>query len=115
MDPRDRWLFDGRHSAVTRFSDVSSRDGYGWELSDVGPGAGRGLVCEAFYDDSLQAFTFTAAVTSALPFALIHQFVTEAAQDIGPTPEWNADGHPTGTRQGSDPQKDEDGEAESGR
>lgn len=107
-------MFGGRHYAVTRFSDVSSRDGYGWELEDVGPGLGRGPVCEAFYDDSLKAFTFTAALTSALPFALIHQFVTEAAEDVGPTPEWDVVGHPTSTQRARETKTVDPEEAENG-
>ena len=114
MGPRDRWFFDGRHYAVTAFSDVSTRDGYGWELTDVGPGVGRGVVCEAFYDDTLRTFTFTPKVTSALPFDLVHQFVTEAAVGVGPTPDGNTLGNLTGTQRGSVPQSGEEGEAENG-
>jgi len=78
------WEYEGRHFSVTAFSDVSKRDGYGWELEDVGPAPGRGVVCEAFLDDSTGQFTFTALTTDPLPFALIEGFVMEAAKDIPP-------------------------------
>jgi hypothetical protein len=41
QNERDRWTFDGRHYLDTWFSDVATRDGYGWELEETGP-SGRG-------------------------------------------------------------------------
>lgn len=53
-------------------------------------------------------------VTSALPFDLVHQFVTEAAACVGPTPDGNSLGNLTGTQRGSVPQTGEGEGAENG-
>jgi hypothetical protein len=83
-EERDRWTFDGRHYLVTRFSDVATRDGYGFELEEIGP-SGRGMVLEAFWDDTTGRFTFTAVTTEPLPFRLVEQFVADAAAGIPPS------------------------------
>ncbi|GAA3005515.1 hypothetical protein [Actinokineospora diospyrosa] len=75
---RPPWEYDGRHYAVTAFSDVSTRDGYGWELEE----AGRGQVAEVFLDDTTGAFTIRVFTDEPLPFDLVHRFVTEAGTDI---------------------------------
>lgn len=78
------WEYEGRHYEVTKFSEVSDRDGYGWELNDVAPAPSRGLICEAFLDDTTGRFTFTALTNDPLPFALVERFVTEAAIEVPP-------------------------------
>jgi hypothetical protein len=52
------WEYEGRYYAVTAFSDVATRDGYGWELEDVAPAPGLGPLAEAFLDDTTGKFTF---------------------------------------------------------
>jgi hypothetical protein len=81
-ESRDRWFFAGRYYAATLASDVATRDGLGLELEDVGPPPGRGLVLEAFQDDTTELFTFTAFITDPLPFALVEQFVAEARRTL---------------------------------
>lgn len=81
-NPATPWEYSGRRYGVTRFSDVSLRDGYGWELEDLT--ADRRILMEAFWDDSTEAFTFQAFTDQELPFALVHRFITEAAQGVPP-------------------------------
>jgi hypothetical protein len=78
------WHFGGRYYAVTRFSDVATRDGYGWELADVGPAPARGQVLEAFWDDTTGEFTFWCGSSEPLPFALVEHFVAEARKGVPP-------------------------------
>lgn len=106
------WTFDGRHYLVTKFSDVSTRDGYGWELEDVAPAPGRGSICEVFYDDTIGTFTFAAATTAPVPFELIRTFVNEAAKDVGPTPGLEEGlGNPAGTQWPKSSESEAGGEA----
>lgn len=81
---RDRWTFDGHHYMVTKYSDVASRDGYGYELEELGPD-GRGTVLDAFWDDTTGLFTFTALTQDPLPFRLVQQFVADAAVGVPPS------------------------------
>ncbi|MEV0766422.1 hypothetical protein [Nocardia sp. NPDC050435] len=81
-DSEEPWEYDGRYYTVTGFSDVDCRDGYGWELEDVAPLPNRGLVLEAFLDGTSLGFTFRAFTDQPLPLALVHRFVTEAANGI---------------------------------
>lgn len=81
-ESQNRWFFAGRHYATTLASDVSTRDGLGLELEDVGPAPARGLVLEAFQDDTSGLFTFTAFVADPLPFELVEQFVAEARRGL---------------------------------
>ena len=81
---RDRWSFDGQHYQVTKFSDVATRDGYGFELAELGPN-GRGTVLEAFWDDTTGLFTFTALTQGPLPFRAVEQFVSDAAIGVPPS------------------------------
>lgn len=76
------WEYDGRHSMVTGFSDVATRDGYGWELEDVAPAPGRGQVFEAFYDETTRELTFTSCTERARPLALVERFVREARLEV---------------------------------
>lgn len=78
------WEYGGRHYLVTVFSDVSTRNGLGWELEDVGPIPGRGVVLEAFRDDSNGSVTVRAFTDQPLPLALVHRFVSEVAHDLTP-------------------------------
>ncbi len=83
-DPAN-WFFGGRYYHVIGFSDVASRDGYGWELEDVAPAPGRGTVLEAFFDDTTREFTFWARGGDVmLPFALVEHFVSEARKAVPP-------------------------------
>jgi len=86
--PKDdpaQWFFRGRYYMVTRFSDVATRDGYGWELDDVAPAPGRGTVLEAFWDDTTGLFTFWARGGDlVLPFDLVEHFVAEARKGVPP-------------------------------
>lgn len=50
--PTPQWQAGGRFYSVTEFSDVATRDGLGWELEDVAPAPGRGLICEVFRNDA---------------------------------------------------------------
>ena len=75
------WTFDRRTYRVTKFSDVASRDGFGWELRE----ADSAPLMEAFWDDSTGQFTMTAFVTEALPFRLVEQFVREASGGVPPS------------------------------
>lgn len=72
------WYFDCRYYVTTLTSDVSDRDGIGLALDDVAPAPGRGMVLEAFQDDSTDALTFTAHVADPLPLGLVEQFIAEA-------------------------------------
>ena len=83
-DAPSRWFFGGRYYAVTRFSDVHTRDGYGWELDDIAPAPGRGQVLEAFCDDTTGHFTFWCTTEESLPFALVEHFVAEARKGVPP-------------------------------
>ena len=83
-DDPSRWFFSGRHYAVTQFSDVATRDGYGWEVDDVAPAPGRGTVLEAFWDDTTGEFTFWSQTDEPLPFALVEPFVAEARRGVPP-------------------------------
>jgi hypothetical protein len=84
QDDPENWLFDGRQYAVTAFSDVATRDGYGWELAEVAPAPARGTVLEAFFDDSTGKFTFSALGDVVLPFALVEHFVDRARSGVPP-------------------------------
>jgi hypothetical protein len=68
----------GRWYTTTLASDVAARDGIGLELDDVAPAPGRGLILEAFHDDTTREWTFTAHVTDPLPFELVERFIIEA-------------------------------------
>lgn len=83
-DQTHRWEYGGRFYGVVKFSDVSTRDGYGWELHDEAPAPDRGVVLEAFWDDTENTFTFRAFTERPLPFALVQRFVTEAARGVPP-------------------------------
>jgi len=74
------WEYQGRSYLVWKVT--GDRDGLGWELEDVGPSPGRGIVLEVFRDVAEGGFTFTAFTDRPLPFELVHRFVTEAARDI---------------------------------
>ena len=67
VDERDEWHFGGRWYGATVASDVLTRDGLGLELDDIGPAPGRGLVLEAFRDDTTGQTTFTCLTTEPLP------------------------------------------------
>jgi hypothetical protein len=84
QNERDRWTFDGRYYEVVKASDVATRDGYGYELWELGA-SGRGMVLEAFWDDTTGLFTFTALTQEPLPFGLVQQFVTDAAAGVPPS------------------------------
>lgn len=59
---------------MTKFSHVATRDGYGWEVDDIGPAPALGQVLEAFWDDTSGEFTFWSAPQQSLPFALVEHF-----------------------------------------
>lgn len=79
------WRFGGRYYAVQPFSDIATRDGFGFELEDVAPAPGRGMVIEAFWDDSTSDFTFTAHTHEPLPFGLVEKFIAEARRGVPPS------------------------------
>jgi hypothetical protein len=79
------WGYEGRYYAVTAFSDVAARDGYGWELEDVAPAPGLGPLAEAFLDDTTGKFTFRSFTDRPLPFEVIERFVSEASQGVPPS------------------------------
>jgi phosphopentomutase len=76
------WEYRGRVYLVWKVTDVNNRDGVGWELEDVGPSPGRGIVLEVFKDDAEGGFMFTAFTDHPLPFELVHRFVAESAREI---------------------------------
>jgi hypothetical protein len=76
------WTFDGVSYRIIAASDVSTRDGFGYELWESG---GRDLLLEAFWDDSTGLFTFTAHTTKPLPFRLVEAFIEGAAAGVPPT------------------------------
>lgn len=78
------WTFDGVPYEVTAASDVATRDGFGYELWELGA-SGRGLVLEAFWDDTTGLFTFTALTSEPLPFRLVEQFVASAGTGVPPS------------------------------
>jgi hypothetical protein len=65
------WEYEGRYYAVTAFSDVATRDGYGWELEDVAPAPGLGTLAEAFVADTTGKFTFRSFTDRPLPFEVM--------------------------------------------
>jgi hypothetical protein len=79
-----RWVFDGVAYKVVAASDVATRDGYGYELWELGA-SGRGMVLEAFWDDTTGLFTFTALTQEPLPFRLVEQFVQSASAGVPPS------------------------------
>jgi hypothetical protein len=79
-----RWVFDGVAYEVVAASDVATRDGYGYELWELGA-SGRGMVLEAFWDDTTGQFTFTALTQEPLPFRLVEQFLQAASSGIPPS------------------------------
>jgi hypothetical protein len=81
-DASQPWEYAGRYYLIFAFSEAE-QGGAGWELEDVGPAPGRGIVLEAFRAGSSE-FTFTAYTDHPLPFELVYRFVTEAAQAIPP-------------------------------
>lgn len=83
-DDPTRWFFGGRYFEVVKFSDVATRDGYGWELNDIAPAPGRGVVLEAFWDDSTGEFSFWSKSDEPLPFALVEHFVEQARTGVPP-------------------------------
>jgi hypothetical protein len=82
-DASQPWEYDGRYYLISEFRDVTDRAGFGWELEDAGP-TPRGIVLEAFWDETSGEFSFIAYTDHPLPFALVHRFVTEAAEQIPP-------------------------------
>jgi len=78
------WTFDGVSYEVVAASDVATRDGYGYELWEIGA-SGRGMVLEAFWDDTTRLFTFTALTTEPLPFRLVEQFIESASKGVPPS------------------------------
>jgi hypothetical protein len=80
----DPWEYDGRHYLITAFSDGTARRGFGWELEDVAPTPGRGVILEAFQHATTGALTFTAFSDEPLPLALVVRFVTEAPKAFPP-------------------------------
>jgi hypothetical protein len=80
----ERWHFGDRWYATTLASWVRTRDGMGLELEDVGPAPGRGIVLEAFYDDTTGEMSFIAHVTESLPFELVGRFIVEARERLPP-------------------------------
>jgi hypothetical protein len=83
---RDQWHFDDRWYDVT-IAGVSclDRDGMAFELDDIGPSPGRGLVLEAFRDGATGNMTFTSRTTEPLPFRLVEAFIAEARRTLSPT------------------------------
>jgi hypothetical protein len=81
MTGADEWTADGRFYAVTVFSDVTSRDGLGWELSDVAP-VGRGDVLEIFRSDSGAVPTLTSTWFRSVPEELVLRFAKAAVVDL---------------------------------
>lgn len=77
-----RWEYGGRYYVVWKVTGGGTPDTLGWELEDVGPSPGRGIVLEAFHEDASGEFAFTAYTDRPLPFALVHRFVVEAAREI---------------------------------
>ncbi|MQY23660.1 hypothetical protein [Nocardia macrotermitis] len=77
-----RWEYGGRYYVVWKVTGSGERDTLGWELEDVGPSPGRGIVLEAFEQEVSGEFVFTAYTDHPLPFALVHRFVNEAAREI---------------------------------
>ena len=94
QNQRDRWTFEGVPYEVVRASDVLTRDGYGYELWDLGA-SGKGMVLEAFWDDTTGKFTFTALTQEPLPFRLVEQFLAAAA--LGGPPSARLGPSPSGT------------------
>ncbi len=90
FEAAEHWHFDDRYYAITAFSDIAGRNGFGWELEDVAPAPARGLVAEAFWDASTGEFAFWARTDQPLPFGLVHQFVCEAASHVPPTVDGEA-------------------------
>ncbi|WP_216902104.1 hypothetical protein [Nocardia alni] len=78
--PPLRWEYGGRVYVVWRVTDDGN--GSGWELEDVGPAPGRGIVLEIFTADADGEFAVTAFTDRPLPFALVRRFVSEAAREI---------------------------------
>lgn len=77
----DRWEYDGRHYLVDRCGDTS-KYGFGWELEDVAPTPGRGVVLEAYLEGATGTALFRSYTDQPLPLALVERFVTEAAPDL---------------------------------
>ncbi len=80
VDVSPRWEYGGRVYIIWKVTD--DHDGSGWEVEDIGPVPGRGVVLEIFADDADGEFTFTAFTDRPLPFALVRRFITEAAREI---------------------------------
>ena len=75
---RDRWTFDGLNYLVTRFSDVATRDGYGWELEELGPFGARDSSGSLLGRHDAVVHVH-GAHEGAAPFRLVEQFVAEAS------------------------------------
>ncbi|WP_037304022.1 hypothetical protein [Amycolatopsis orientalis] len=75
------WEYDGRHYLINRWSD-SSRYGFGWELEDVAPTPGKGVVLNAYLDGTSGTALFRADTDEPLPLALVERFIAEAGPDL---------------------------------
>jgi hypothetical protein len=64
-------------SATSRRATDSAR-----ELEDVAPTPGKGLVLEAFRDDTAGTLTIRAFTDEPLALTLVQRFITEAARDL---------------------------------
>jgi hypothetical protein len=78
----DEWFSAGRYYDVTVFSDVSSRDGLGWELEDIAPAPGRGYVMEIFREDSAAVPILTCKSYQPVPPDIVTRFTQEATADV---------------------------------
>lgn len=81
----ERWKYAGRYYNIVKFSDVLDRDGFGWELEDIAPAPGKGVVLEAFWDDSTGDFTVRVFTDQPLPLELVRRFLNEASRGVPPT------------------------------
>ncbi|SDY05802.1 hypothetical protein SAMN05421504_104370 [Amycolatopsis xylanica] len=75
------WEYDGRHYLINTWSDTS-RFGFGWELEDVAPTPGKGVVMEAYLDGTTGAALVRVDTDEPLPLALVERFLAEAAPDL---------------------------------
>ncbi|HEY0473021.1 MAG TPA: hypothetical protein VGD34_15215 [Kribbella sp.] len=86
MESGAEWIAGGLSYAVTVFSEVSSRDGLGWELVDRAPThdptRGPGPVMEVFREDSAAVPVISCKTFRRLPADLVARFTHEATADL---------------------------------
>ncbi|MBO0359049.1 hypothetical protein J0X19_13905 [Hymenobacter sp. BT186] len=85
------FLVANRHFEIHHASDVSTRNGLGWELVEI-TASGRVLLIEIFRHDALKKIDFATFAAVDIPFEAIeilwHDFITTDGKEFIDESKW---------------------------